>query len=605
MVLEPASRGYRALDGKPVSRDSVEKRVFQLHAPLRDRAESLTDWFKACAAEARMDLLRAAGLGICLAAMVLLAPAICYLSVVRLDSLSLLHLKIIVSSIGVLTAAALLDIALAIALLRIQGRVEAVAVVNLYQRLIRVRPGAIRTSSPEDVASALAGISRFFEHLREGGFRAWLNVFPVIAGVAILSIIGAAPAALAMAVTIALIAVPPLVASSGAALHKQEFREHLQARRFLLDAFAGIARLKSLDADRAAAACWRGQARRQQSTRERMLRRTALAGATRDTVFWTGMAGLAMLYGNQLAQGQIQPWLALSGLLIAWPVLQGARKLGDAWAASVRRKDFVPRLRRLMSLPTEPTGLPMAAELAPCAEGVWFRYSDVTPWALIDVCLEIFSGEVVAIVGPSGSGKTTLLRLLLGFDHPDRGLVTIAGRASDTIDLFAWRRGIGVVKQDDRIGSASTFRSQIIGGGPYTVHDAWRAAQLACLDDDIRNMPMGIQTIVEANKLSTGQEQRLLISRQLIREPWLLVLDEATNAISQAQQARIIANVRDLGTTCLLCTHRESAIALADRVILMQDAAIGWTGTADEFFARSDLLNIIRDEQLTDDGEAP
>ena len=125
--------------------------------------------------------------------------------------------------------------------------------------------------------------------------------------------------------------------------------------------------------------------------------------------------------------------------------------------------------------------------------------------------LQVRPGEFVAIVGPSGSGKSTLMRLLLGFETPDSGTVTYDGRELATLDLRDVRRQIGVVLQHAQLMPSDIF-SNIVGFAPFlNMDDAWEAARLAGLEDDIRRMPMGMHTLVGegGGNLSSGQRQRL------------------------------------------------------------------------------------------------
>ena len=163
---------------------------------------------------------------------------------------------------------------------------------------------------------------------------------------------------------------------------------------------------------------------------------------------------------------------------------------------------------------------------------VSFRYpgQDEGTKVLSDVSLQVRPGEFVAIIGASGSGKSTIMRLLLGFETPDAGTVTYDGRELSTLDLREVRRQIGVVLQNAQLLPGDIFNN-IVGFAPdLTLEDAWQAAKLAGLEDDIRGLPMGMHTLVGegGSNLSGGQRQRLLISRAIVRRPGILMFDEAT-----------------------------------------------------------------------------
>jgi len=227
---------------------------------------------------------------------------------------------------------------------------------------------------------------------------------------------------------------------------------------------------------------------------------------------------------------------------------------------------------------------------------VSYRYPGTSQPVLQDVSLRIAPGEMVAIAGPSGCGKSTLVRLLLGFDTADEGMIAYGGQALDRLDLPRWHARVAAVLQGDRLGSASTLRSQVAGMAPCSMEALWQAARSAAIEADIHAMPMGMQTIVEGNLVSTGQEQRLLLARALVRRPEILLLDEATNAVPEAVQAQLLANLRALGITTILVTHRESAMALCDRVHVLEGGRVAWSGPPAQLSAQRRLLEVMRAE---------
>ena len=214
---------------------------------------------------------------------------------------------------------------------------------------------------------------------------------------------------------------------------------------------------------------------------------------------------------------------------------------------SIGLLDLLPMCERIRPILEEQPEFP-AAVIEPvrlagalALNHVSFRYpgQDQGTKVLDDVSLQVRPGEFVAIVGPSGSGKSTLMRLLLGFETPDSGTVTYDGRELATLDLREVRRQIGVVLQHAQLMPSDIF-SNIVGFAPLlTMDDAWQAARLAGLEDDIRAMPMGMHTLVGegGGNLSSGQRQRLLIARAIVRRPKILLLDEATSALDNVTQA--------------------------------------------------------------------
>jgi NHLM bacteriocin system ABC transporter peptidase/ATP-binding protein/NHLM bacteriocin system ABC transporter ATP-binding protein len=235
---------------------------------------------------------------------------------------------------------------------------------------------------------------------------------------------------------------------------------------------------------------------------------------------------------------------------------------------------------------------------------VSFRYpgQDEGTKVLDDVSLQVRPGEFVAIVGASGSGKSTLLRLLLGFETPDAGTVTYDGRELATLDVREVRRQIGVVLQHAQLMPGDLF-SNIVGFAPgLTLEDAWHAARLAGLEEDIRHLPMGMHTLVGegGGNLSGGQRQRLLIARAVVRQPRILMFDEATSALDNLTQAIVTESVtRELrGITRLVIAHRLSTVIDADRIYVLKGGRIVQSGQYHQLLAESGPFQELVQRQV-------
>jgi NHLM bacteriocin system ABC transporter ATP-binding protein len=204
-----------------------------------------------------------------------------------------------------------------------------------------------------------------------------------------------------------------------------------------------------------------------------------------------------------------------------------------------------------------------------------FRYHDDGPPALRDISLHVRPGEFVALVGPSGSGKSTLLKLLLGFEKLESGSIYFDGQEIGGLDIQEVRRQIGVVLQNGRLVVGDVFRN-IVGSGNATQEEAWEAARMAGIADDIRAMPMKMHTIVgeDAGTLSGGQRQRLMIARAIVNRPRILLFDEATSALDNRTQAIVTNSLERLQATRLIVAHRLSTITKADRIFVLERGRI-------------------------------
>ena len=228
---------------------------------------------------------------------------------------------------------------------------------------------------------------------------------------------------------------------------------------------------------------------------------------------------------------------------------------------------------------------------------VSFRYDESAPMVLDHLELQVHPGEYLAIVGSSGSGKSTLVRLLLGFEQPQTGAVYYDGEDLRHLDNAAVRRQIGVVLQQGKVFSGNIFTNIAISRPDLTEEDAWAAAEAAGIADDIRAMPLGMQTILsnDAVTISGGQKQRLLIARVIAQKPSILILDEATSALDNITQKTVTDALAGLHCTRIVIAHRLSTIRDCDRILVLNRGIITEEGTFDELLARGgEFAELVR-----------
>ncbi|RVU33962.1 NHLP bacteriocin export ABC transporter permease/ATPase subunit [Hwanghaeella grinnelliae] len=206
---------------------------------------------------------------------------------------------------------------------------------------------------------------------------------------------------------------------------------------------------------------------------------------------------------------------------------------------------------------------------------VTFRYNEEAPLILNDFSLRIFPGQFVAFVGKSGCGKSTLFKLLLGFEVPESGHILFDRNDSATLDMVNVRRQIGVVLQETSL-SAGTIYHNIAGAAKITLDEAWEAAEDAGFAGDIREMPMGMHTVVPegGGTLSGGQKQRLMIARALAINPAIVFFDEATSALDNRTQQIVTESLQRRKITRLVIAHRLSTVMHADKIVVLEDGKI-------------------------------
>ena len=207
---------------------------------------------------------------------------------------------------------------------------------------------------------------------------------------------------------------------------------------------------------------------------------------------------------------------------------------------------------------------------------VSFRYTDTSPLVVNDLSLNIKEGEYVAIVGQTGCGKSTLVRLLLGFEKPLNGTISFDGYNIEEVDCSSLRRNIGTVLQNGVLFHADIYSNIIISCPGLSEEDAWHAAEIANIADDIREMPMGMKTVISEGQggISGGQKQRIMIARAIVHSPKVLVFDEATSALDNKTQRSISESIAKLNCTRIVIAHRLSTIINADRIIMLEGGRI-------------------------------
>jgi NHLM bacteriocin system ABC transporter ATP-binding protein len=228
-----------------------------------------------------------------------------------------------------------------------------------------------------------------------------------------------------------------------------------------------------------------------------------------------------------------------------------------------------------------------------------FRYHTDGPLVLRDVSFGIRPGQFVAFVGPSGSGKSTLLRLLLGFETLEAGAVYYDGQELGGLDVQAVRRQMGVVLQSGRLMSGEIFMN-IVGSSVASLDEAWEAARMAGLADDIKAMPMGMHTMVSegGSTLSGGQRQRLMIARAIVNRPRILLFDEATSALDNRTQSIVSRSLESLQATRIVVAHRLSTIVNADRIFVVDKGRLVQTGTYSELMTQEGPFAELAKRQI-------
>lgn len=207
---------------------------------------------------------------------------------------------------------------------------------------------------------------------------------------------------------------------------------------------------------------------------------------------------------------------------------------------------------------------------------VRFAYHEDGPTILAGLNLEINAGEYVALVGSSGCGKSTVIRHLLGFETPQFGSVAIDGLDMRSIDKPALRRQIGIVMQSASLVPGTIYDNIVGANNAIKRQDVLDAIERVGLSDDLRDMPMGLQTTLSdaTGGLSGGQIQRVLLAKAIVASPRILILDEATSALDNKTQSLVTRTLQELDATRIVVAHRLSTIIGADRIVVLDQGQV-------------------------------
>lgn len=525
--------------------------------------------------------------------------------------------------VGGLLAAALctgaFELVKGMTLLRIEGRLDAGVQAALFDRLLRLPATFFKHYTAGDLSDRVLGVQAIRQLLSGTTVAALMGGLFSFVSLAMLFAYDKRLALLAVALTIFSLTVTALLTVLQLRHERALAQDRGKVEGLVLQLVAGVTKLKVAAAQDRAIGAWAGGYARQKRRFVAAQHLAALQAVFQSlfpplatVAIFAGVAYLLKNHAGEAAlkaltgsEGEVAPLGAGSFLAFqaAFGQFLGAMThLVQSLTASLGVFPLYERAKPILEAqPENNSELPSPGLLDGAVEfaGVSFSYQPETPPVVQDLSFSLRPGEFVALVGPSGSGKSTVLRMLLGLEQPSQGEIFFDGKPVGRLNLDALRAQVAVVMQSGRILPGSVL-SNIVGQEESALADAWEAARMVGLEEDIRAMPMGMHTVLMegGGTLSGGQRQRLMIARALVRKPRILILDEATSALDNRTQAIVTESLRTLNITRLVVAHRLTTIESVDRVLVMERGRLVQSGTIEALRQSPGLFADLAQRQI-------
>ncbi|BAY26475.1 ABC transporter-related protein [Calothrix sp. NIES-2100] len=494
-----------------------------------------------------------------------------------------------------------------IAIMRAQTQAKVQTQAAMWDRLLKLPVPFFRRYTIGNLQSRVAGIQKLHQILSRSAIRSLSHSFFALLNLALLFSYSSQLALVAMAVAAVNVGMTlfSFMISRQKMIPMQELSGEISGLTVQL--IGGVSKLRVAGAEQRAFAYWSqmfGQQLKLMLSTEAIEDGVTLFNMILPTVSSMLIYGTAILIAQAQTQGQtgfstgtfiafntafgtfVSGITALSGTLI---------KVMEVAVIWERVQPILTEKPEVDQEKTDPGLLAGGVKL----DQVSFRYQEDSPLTLDRVTIEAKPGEFIALVGPSGSGKSTIVRLLLAFEQPEQGTIYYDGQDVSGLDISVVRRQLGVVLQNGRINSGSIFKN-ISKGALVTIDEAWEAARMAGLAQDIEQMPMGMHTVISegGTNLSGGQRQRLLIARSLVLKPKILIFDEATSALDNRTQAIVSESLERLNVTRIVIAHRLSTIRNADRIYVIVAGKVMQVGNFEELMSQSGIFADLMARQV-------
>ena len=504
---------------------------------------------------------------------------------------------------GVICSQALIQVSSSIVNTRLQTKLQLQIEAATYARIMLLPASFFRDYAPGDLAHRVSSVAMFVDVFCKCVLGAGLTcVFSLVYVLQILSFAPELALPAFVTVVLELIAVGLALAYT-IRYNRAQMQQKTNLSGVVPSLLRGVQKLKLAGAERRAFSFW---ANRYAEMARALYDRPALLLAAPALVPLIAAAGTIVFYGVAATSSvSTADYMAFN---YAFGMVSGAiTALATSIPLISRMQPLLEMVEPVMkAVPETLSNMKQVTSLNGNIEvaNVSFRYNVDMPLVLDGISLKIHPGEYVAIVGTTGCGKSTLLRVILGFEKPLIGAVYYDGQDLATVDARSVRRNIGVVMQNGDLFSGDLFSNITVMHPRATLEEAWEAAELAGIAEDIRKMPQGMNTLVSegAGGFSGGQRQRIMIARAVCGKPRVLMLDEATSALDNVTQKHVSDALAGLDCTRIVIAHRLSTIRQADRIIMLDAGHIVEDGTYDELIAQNGMFaNLVARQMLDED----
>ncbi len=338
----------------------------------------------------------------------------------------------------------------------------------------------------------------------------------------------------------------------------------------------------------------------------RMGRLHAATGPTTEFLLVLGVVGFVLFSGRRVEAGLLDAGDLAKLYFALAMMLDPVRKMSDVNNLVQTSVASAERCFEMIDIKPDIVEVPGAADIAPLRdairfENVSFSYNG-SDTVIRDVSLEIKKGQMVALVGSSGAGKSTMAKLVPRFYDVSAGRITIDGVDIRNATFHSLREQMSIVTQDTVLFAESVRANIAFGRTQYTDERVRGAAHAANADGFVDTLPQGYDSMLSdsGGNLSGGQRQRLAIARAIIKDPAILILDEATSSLD-SESERLIQDALDhfvAGRTTIVIAHRLSTVRRADRIVVMDGGRVAEEGTHDELIARGGIYRRLHDTQF-------